>query len=386
MNRRHTFPACLLVVLAFQATVFAKPPEVIRTPNGGLQPQALFDDKNVLHVIYLKGKEGECDLFYVRREPGKKEFSPPLRVNSEPGTAVSIGTIRGGQMALGKNGRLHVVWYGSNKAEKGPNSSAPMLYTRMADDGKSFEPQRNLMKQTFGLDGGGTVAADTEGNVFVSWHALEVGSASGEENRKVWLASSADDGKTFTKERTVSPELTGACGCCGMRGFADSKGALHLLYRSAGKKVNRDMYLLTSADAGKSFESVSVQAWKIENCPLSSEAFAEGPGGVRAAWETGGEVYFTTLAPGGGKLATPINPPGGGRSRKHPALAVTPDGKIVMAWAEGTGWNKGGSLSWLVFDKDGKPTRETGKVMNGIAVWGAPAVAADGDGNVVILH
>jgi hypothetical protein len=373
------------MIALLAGTCAANPPEVMRCPDGGLQPQAIFDAKNVLHVIYLKGKEGESDIFYVRREPGKR-FSKPIRVNSLAGSALAIGTIRGGQMAFGKDGRIHVVWNGSNKAEKGPNSSAPVLYTRLADDGKSFEPQRNLLTKTFALDGGATVAADRDGNVFVSWHALEVGSANGEDNRKVWLATSTDEGKTFAKERAVSAEFTGACGCCGMRGFVDSKGALHLLYRSAGKKVNRDMYLLTSTDAGKGFNSVSVQAWKIENCPMSSESFAEGPGGVRAAWETGGEVFFATMDAGGGKLSKPINPPGPGRGRKHPAVAVTPDGKTVMAWAEGTGWNRGGSLSWLVFDKDGKPTRERGGVPNGISVWGAPAVAADGEGNVVILH
>ena len=50
-----------------------------------------------------------------------------------------------------------------------------------------------------------------------------------------------------------------SCGCCGMKAFADSKGVLHMLHRSATAGVNRDIYLLTSKDKGKTFQSVLVQ-------------------------------------------------------------------------------------------------------------------------------
>ena len=77
----------------------------------------------------------------------------------------------------------------------------------------------------------------------------------------------------------MNPRPTGACGCCGMKAFADSKGILYLLYRSATAGVNRDMYLLTSKDNGKSFQSALVQRWNVNGCPMSSESFAEGPQG-----------------------------------------------------------------------------------------------------------
>jgi hypothetical protein len=365
----------------------AEKAEVIRAPDRGIQPQVLIDSRNVLHMLYYLGKEGEGDLFYVRREPGKSGFSRPVRVNSQPGSAVAIGTIRGGQMALGKNHRVHVMWNGSLKAmPKGPNNSTPLLYARLKDDGKSFEPQRNLMRQTFGLDGGGAVAADRDGNVYVAWHGLQVGSANGEENRKVWVAVSSDEGKTFARERQANADLTGTCGCCGMRGFVDSKGALHLLYRSAGEKVNRDMHLLTSTDHGKTFESKLLQRWKKNECVMSLAAFAEGEGGVRAAWETEGQVYFATIEPGTAKVSEPIGMPGAGRAQKYPAVAVGPKGETVLAWAEGAGWNKGGALVWQAFDSTGKPAGERGRVDGGIPVWGLPAVAVDSNGKIVVVH
>ena len=90
------------------------------------------------------------------------------------------------------------------------------------------------------LDGGGSVAADQKGNVYVAWHAPEPGKT-GEVNRRVWLAVSTDDGETFARERAVFEEATGACGCCGMRAFADGDGTVYLLYRSAKESVHRDM-------------------------------------------------------------------------------------------------------------------------------------------------
>src|SRR5262249_61925015 len=115
--------------------------------------------------------------FYVRREAGKTAFSSPLKVNSQAGSAIATGTIRGGQLALGKNGRVHVAWNGSGKAQ--PRSAgqytSPMLYARLNDAGTAFEEQRNLMQVTTTLDGAGTVAADQDGNAYGAWHGVTAG-------------------------------------------------------------------------------------------------------------------------------------------------------------------------------------------------------------------
>ena len=118
-----------------------------------------------------------------------------------------------------------------------------MLYARLNDQGTAFEPQRNLMHASHILDGGGAVAADQAGNVYVTWHALEKGELRGEENRQVWLARSGDDWRTFAPEIRANDRPTGACGCCGMRAFAPA-GQAFLLYRAATKGTQRDMILL----------------------------------------------------------------------------------------------------------------------------------------------
>jgi hypothetical protein len=225
---------------------------LLRIPNGGNQAQALVDAKGTLHLIYFKGDDATAgDLFYVRREAGNKRFSEPIRINSRPRTACAVGSVRGGQIALGKAGRLHVVWNGIGTD-----------YARLNDAGTAFEEQRNLMRKTEVPDGGGTVAADNMGNVYVVWHGQQKGDR-GEEKRKMWVARSTDDGRTFSIEAPAWAEPTGVCACCSTRAFADSDGVVYVLYRSATAGVNRDTYLLVSEDRGKSFQKALVHKWRV---------------------------------------------------------------------------------------------------------------------------
>jgi hypothetical protein len=261
-----------------------------------------------------------------------------------------------------------------------------MLYSRLDDAGTAFEPQRNLMQASGVLDGGGTVAADSEGNVYVAWHGLPAGSQRGEHNRRVLLARSIDDGKTFAREEVIFGKAEGACGCCGMKAFVDRKGSVYMLYRAAREVVHRDMYLLCSKDRGSSFEGKLLQEWEIGTCPMSSETFAQGPEGVVAAWETGGQVFVTRIDPETFEVAKPQRAPGSAAERKHPALAFNAQGDMLLAWTEGTGWQKGGALAWQVYDKSGSVQGGVGRVNGAIPVWGLPAAAAGKDGNFQIFH
>jgi hypothetical protein len=162
--------AALAVGFLFSATAKGAEPEKVttqRVPERGIQPQVAVDAKGVFHMIYFKGAEaGAGDVFYVHSDDGGKTFSKPVQVNSQVGSAVATGNIRGAHLAIGKKGRVHVAWNGSSKAEpKAPIKEAPMLYARLNDDGTAFEPQRNVIQAAAGLNGGGSVAADDAGNV-----------------------------------------------------------------------------------------------------------------------------------------------------------------------------------------------------------------------------
>jgi hypothetical protein len=361
--------------------------KLVRVPNGGIQPEAAVDRAGKIHLIYYHGEPGNGDLFYVESSDSGATWSSPLRVNSKASTAIAAGTIRGGQIALGRNNSVYVAWNGSSKAEsEGPMNpeagkrGAPMLYSRLNSSRTAFEPERNLMTHTFGLDGGGTIAADRAGNVYVAWHGKEAGAPEGEAGRQVWVAESHDDGRTFAAEKPAWKEPTGACGCCGMAMFADSKGNVRGLYRSATENVHRDIYLITSQDRGRTFSGEKLDTWQINACPMSSMAFAEADGRVEGAWETGGHVYFENLNT---TKAERIAAPNENKNSKHPKLAITPEGDTVMVWTEGTGWARAGSLAWQLFDSRGKPVGEK-HTEAGVPAWSVAAVVAQPRGAVIL--
>ena len=101
-----------------------------------------------------------------------------------------------------------------------------MLYTRLNDPGTAFEPERNL-KNSVSPSDGDTVAADSAGNVYAAWHAVTSG-ATNEVGRAVYVTRSMDEGKTFQREGRATSKPTGACGCCGLRAFADSSEAIYI--------------------------------------------------------------------------------------------------------------------------------------------------------------
>jgi hypothetical protein len=119
---------------------------------------------------------------------------------------------------------------------------------------------------------------------------------------------------------------------------------------------------------------------------MSSEALVEGPNGVLAAWETQGQVKFARVEPQSLKVSAPVSAPGSGPNRKHPVLAVNARGETLLAWTEGTGWNKGGTLAWQLYDSAGKPVGAVGRAEGGIPTWGLAAAAAKPDGGFLLLH
>ncbi len=363
-----------------------------RVPNGGLQPEAVVDASGTLHLLYFSGDPAHGDLYYVRSSDMGETFSTPVRVNSQPGSAIATGTIRGGQLAIGRGGRVHVGWNGSDgalpRAPVNPNmkrASAPYLYSRSNAGGTRFEPQRNINHTIYTLDGGGSIAADDAGNVYAAWHGNAVGDAGGEDQRKVWITRSQDDGATFSPVAPAWSNPTGACGCCQLRLLATPSNGLALLYRSATNMSNRDVYLLVSHDRGASFAGSRVQPWPLNACPMTSMSLAATAARVEAAWETDGQVYFGDVDTAAAKIPNFVAAPGKTSGRKYPRLAISPEGETLLVWAEGAAWARGGSIAWQVYGKDGRPAATAGAAPS-LPAWSFAAAVARPDGGFVVLY
>ena len=345
-----------------------------RVPEGGVQPQIVTTTDGALHLVYLKGDPRGGDVRYVTKKASANAWSAPRTVNSTPGTAIAVGTIRGAQIAVGKNDSLHIVWNGPG----GKDQPSPLLYTRSLNRGAAFEKQRNLRADTKALDGGASIAASTKGEVFVVWHGASANAVPGEINRRVFLLKSTDNGGTFSKPKIANADDPGVCACCSLKTFVSPSGELLTLYRAARSVTQRDITLLTSTDGGTTFQHRNVGPWAINVCPMSSASVIAVGSKTRAAWEAEGKVYTSLLDATSEALAVSAD------KARHPALATNARGETLVTWSVGTGWEKGGQLAWVVLDSAGNATGQRG-IKPGVPVWGFTTAYAEG-GQFVILY
>jgi hypothetical protein len=343
--------------------------ELRRLPDHGRSPSAAVDATGAIHLIYFTGDPQHGEIWYVRND------SKPLRVNADPGSAVILGGVRGPQLALGHENRVHVLWNGSDQAKpRSPGGGAPLLYCRTNAQHTGFEPERNLLTISEGLDGGAAISAMRDGIVTIAWHALPLGSKDTSEGaRRVWITGSIDDGKNTGPERPVDMRLRGACACCGISIAREADQTPRVLYRTAFQMVHRDMALLRPRDN----QVRTLSQLNVGKCVMSTSATA----GPWLAWEASDKIEYANLDP---QIPTRSI---GRDNPKHPTIALDPQtDRFLIAWTEKTKWATGGSLVWQVFDEKGEPIpTQTGRA-DDLPAWDNPCAVAIGEGRFVIFY
>jgi hypothetical protein len=393
-------PLSALVVLGAFRCPAEEPAQVrsvstLHLPDHPLQPRVALQD-HTIHLVYLTGDPRHCDVQYRRWSPTDKAFSDPVRVNSQSGSAVAVGTVRGCELAGEPSGRIHVVWNGSEQAQPRQQGSmkeegSPVCYTH-SDDGKTFTPQQSVLTSSWYLDGGASIAvlggsavpaekggpavpAGSSPRIAIVWHAADASKPPGEQNRGIFIAWSDDRGQTFKPEVRQPDATDGACGCCGLHAFADATGHLGILYRRAFNGSERDETLLLERE-GK-WSRTRLDPWPTGTCPMTtSDAFVVKDG-VLLAWETQGQVWVGKW--NGELVQTMTAAPGKPDKRKHPRVTALPTGEILLAWTEGTAWEKGGSVAWQQFDATLKPVEGASGHAEGLPTWGTAAVMPTGN-------
>jgi hypothetical protein len=347
-----------MMLTALAAVVLSVPSvTVIQTPNSGIQPQAAVDARGTIHLLYFTGKPDEGNLEYVQSKDHGDTWTNPQKVNSAGNTAVAIGTIRGGQIAVSPNGNVHVVWLGTSK-------SPGLFYSQKRATDANFTEQKDLSDGTVNLDGGASVACD-DASVYVVWHA-GAKLTDGEDKRQLWLRTSRDVGSTFTKKSVLVSDQ-GACACCSTKAALDSRGRLIAMFRTALEGMDRDVF---AVGWSWSFQvsKEKMDSWRVATCPMSSfSILASNP--IVRAWETKGRVVVD------GKTLPE-------ESAKHPSLARL-DGTVLCAYVVGSGWQKGGKLAWSLLDASGK-VLESKKTEDDIPTWSlASAIAIPTKGYLI---
>jgi hypothetical protein len=385
----------LLVCLILTTPIFAASdaPTVtpLRAPLDGLQPRAAVDSNGAVHVVVFRGPIERGDLHYVRSKDGAKSFGAPLRITTDESRTRASSPASCAQLALGRGGRVHVAWNGLPDAD----APAAMYYARLDEKSSAFEAPRNVIGEHPGIEGGGAIAADGEGRVWVAWHAPSKPDG-GEAERAVFAVQSGDDGKSFAAEQQISLDGTGVGACCNVLVFPHGSGTLGVVYRQArrgkfGDRVfhARDTLFYSKGPAGVGYRALD--EWEAPTCAPTSYSFAASPSGPLVAYETDGAVHW--LRPSVGVEPTPtVTPPGDSKARRSPTVAINPKGEVLLAWiaapspSASSDATTSGVLEWCVFAADGAPLEKSAGRREGASTSTVPAAVALGSGEFVLFY
>src|SRR5436190_4211541 len=315
--------AIAFVLIGIATPCCADPVRVVHTPNGGEVPDAEVGANGAIHIAFVKGE----DAYYVESDDGGKSFSQPPRINSQPGTVHPANMFRGPDLALGQNGRVHVIWYVNAYQRKLPQNEWGVFYSYLDPGQTTFAHEMNLNHKP---SDNYSLAADDRGHVAVVWMA-----------GKLFLTESSDNGASF---RTQDIPIADPCECCASRALFSKPGVLMISYRDKADNV-RDMHLITRVGGDGTFQKrrLSSTPWPITACPMTGAFLSNQAVQTVAAWETKGDVFYARIgasdrAPNEIKVAR----------GKWPIALLSPDGKVLVSWKTGS------SLSWQKFDLNDK--------------------------------
>jgi len=308
---------------------------VIRVPTAGQAQKALVGSEDTIHLL-LDLPDGPR---YVKSEDEGRTFSEPIAIvdaaSQKPGL-----TFQAADLAIGKDGRVHVAMANNAWKLKLPEADWGLYYTSLVPGAKAFSPVRNLNQKP---SEGFSLAADERGAVTACF-------LSG----KLFTMESSDNGETFIASAEFNP-VWNPCDCCTTSAAYGADGKLAVLYREETDN-ERDMFVVFSdrRNATKPLRTrVSGTPWKIAGCPMTYFTIVRAGTGYVAAWPTKGQVYFARLDKGGGLLPPgEIRTPGTSGMRNSLLALTATDGATLIAWK-----NKD-VLGWQLYDAKGQPQGE----------------------------
>lgn len=312
------------------------------------QPQVAIGD-GVSGVVF-----GSPDhVWFAASHDGGKTFGAPVQVAAVPG--LMLGMHRGPRIAITK--KEIVITAISNQTKGG---SGNLVAWRSGDGGGTWSKEAQVNDLAAAArEGLHAMAAGPDGKLYAIW--LDDRS----KGKELALSMSVDGGATWSKNQIVysSPEGT-ICECCHPSIVVNDEGMVFAMFRN-WLKGSRDMYLATSRDGGKTFQTQKLgnETWKLNGCPMDGGGLAVSGRTVNVVYRRGNTIYVDE--PGEPEVELGIG--------KNPATA----GSVVL-------WSTAAGLMGQT--SPGKPALVDAKGAYPVAAerGGRVLVAWQSDGRIVV--
>jgi hypothetical protein len=334
------------------AALAADPVELGRgtAPNHPQQPQLAVDAKGSIHAVF-----GVHDtIHYCRSDDGGQSFGKAVelpRVN-----AMSLGMRRGPRIAVAKG----EIWVTAIGGKQGKGRDGDVLALRSSDGGQTWTgPVQVNDVADSAREGLHAMAAAADGTLCCVWLDLR------NKQMEVMASTSLDAGRTWSENVLVYQSPDGSvCPCCHPSVTFDDKGRMLVMWRNS-LGGDRDMYLASSSDGGKSFgkaTKLGSGSWPLDRCPMDGGSIAVSSGGeVASVWRREKSVYLLAAGASQERLL------GIG---EQPSITATASGNYV-AWL-----SKRGEQAWLLTPARSSPVE--------LATQAADPVIVSGPGGLVV--
>jgi hypothetical protein len=248
---------------------WSKPQNLSNSPGVSSEPDVDIGSDGAIHVIYLDTSAGSnADVWATSSSDDGKTWSKPQNISDTPGKSMtpSIG--------VGPDKSANVVWIDTSSGEASPD----VYFTRSTDGGKTWSKAVDA-SNTPGLSADADIDVDDKGKIFITW----ADTAQGAKNADIMVSSSADGGKTWSKPVNVS-NTPGNSSDPAIAATGNGKVAVIWVDTSESAK-EPDVYVATSGNGGKTF----TKARNLSNTPGASKepdiAVAVGGKVAFAVWE-----------------------------------------------------------------------------------------------------
>ncbi len=278
-----------------------------------------------------------------------RSLRPATRINPKEGEAKAW---RGDPPTVGiaPDGTVYVAWtaraqsgttdlYLSASRDKGQSFGLP---TKVNDGQKP------------GVDGMHSLAISADGGIFISWLAerdkhvsdkpgKKVHKHGAEPNRELFVASSTDGGKTFSPNQLIAREV---CPCCKTSLATAPDGRIYVSWRQVLPGNLRHIAVASSSDQGKTFSSpviVSDDRWTIAGCPVSGSSLSvSSDGTLQILWYSAGEAgptgVYRSVSLDAGRSFAPRQLVAEGQAQGTPVLMPYLKGAVAV-WQADLGSN-----------------------------------------------
>lgn len=324
---------------------FSAPQRLSAANTDAAEPAVAAAEDGGIYVAWVEhqGKK-QADVMLARLDAGGNQAFQPVRVNPREGSASAW---RGDPPSIvaAKDGTIYIAWTARSAAE---GHATDIFLSTSRDGGKSFEPPVKVNDDKAQVvHGMHSMAVDERGRIFLAWldeRSVNMYDENGkldehkmEANREVYVASSVDNGRTFSQNRLVARE---ACPCCKTAITASADGRLYVAWRQVLPGNYRHIAVSSSGDAGQTFSEpviASDDRWMIAGCPVSGPALVTAnDNALRVLWYSAGEAgapgLYWSESRDGGRSFTSRKALAEGAAFGNPHLLRGPGNNLTVVW------------------------------------------------------